>query len=60
MKTCLARCTRASMHSALIQAEDKSWSRSGSRIRWLRLKSTFKQRYHDGVLKVKKGNFSIV
>lgn len=38
------------MHSELTQTEDSSWSRSGSRIRWLRLNSTFKQRYHAGIL----------
>lgn len=39
------------MHSELTQADDKSWSRSGSRIRWFRLKSAFKQRYHAGILR---------
>lgn len=52
--TCLARCTRVSMHSELTQAEDKSWSSSGSRIKWLRLSRTFKQRYHAGMLQDKQ------
>lgn len=54
VETSLAFSTRVSMHSESTHADDNSWSRSGSRIRWLRHKSAFKQRYHAGMLRKNK------